>query len=88
MAITKRRGRATEASLSAEVFNSVLVAAAEDDNVVNGPVIMAHAKNNVSGSLLPPCNARFEPQDANRLGQIGFNRISAMEGDFRGSSTQ
>jgi hypothetical protein len=25
----------------------------------------------VSGSLLPPCNARFKPQDANRFGRIG-----------------
>ena len=27
----------------------------------------------VSGSLLPPCNARFKPQDANRFGRIGLH---------------
>jgi hypothetical protein len=32
----------------------------------------------VSGSHPPPCNARFEPQDANRLGQIGSHIWSTI----------
>ena len=32
----------------------------------------------VSGSLSPPCNARFEPQDASRLGQIGSHIWSTI----------
>ena len=33
---------------------------------------------NVSGTLLPPCNARFEPQDANRLWHIGSHIWSTI----------
>ena len=32
----------------------------------------------VSGILLPPCNARFEPQDANRLWHIGSHIWSTI----------
>ena len=32
----------------------------------------------VSGTLLPPCNARFEPQDANRLWHIGSHIWSTI----------
>ena len=32
----------------------------------------------VSGALLPPCNARFEPQDANQLWLIGSHIWSTI----------
>jgi hypothetical protein len=32
----------------------------------------------VSGTLLPPCKARFEPQDANRLWHIGSHIWSTI----------
>jgi hypothetical protein len=32
----------------------------------------------VSAAPLPPCNAQFEPQDANRLGQIGSHIWSTI----------
>ncbi len=32
----------------------------------------------VSDSLSPPCNARFEPQDASRLWQIGLHIWSTI----------
>ena len=34
--------------------------------------------SSVSGTLLPPCNARFEPQDANRLWHIGSHIWSTI----------
>ena len=37
----------------------------------------------VSGTLLPPCNARFEPQDANRLWHIGSHIWSTIEMTLR-----
>ena len=35
-------------------------------------------RSSVSGTLLPPCNARFEPQDANRLWHIGSHIWSTI----------
>ena len=55
-----------------------LVTRAIEKRAAQKPICRLDCRESVSGTLLPPCNARFEPQDANRLWHIGSHIWSTI----------
>lgn len=59
-------------------YMSEFLARLKRDGSLQGIINSAELRGIVSGTLLPPCKARFEPQDANRLWHIGSHIWSTI----------